>query len=285
MWKRKLCLGVNRDFGLPLTRQAEAFHEAGFDGFFTDWNDESSGIGVRVFRKTADRLGMLYQSVHAPFIGCDKLWKPCDETEEIMNRFIRCLRDCADNQVPIVVMHSFIGFNDHTPTDIGLENFGKLVDEANRLGVRIAFENTEGEEYLAALMERFGDDPAVGFCWDTGHELCYNHGKDIPGLYGKKLLGTHLNDNLGIRDYNGNITWIDDLHLLPSDGIADWNGIAGRLVRAEFDGPLTFELTRQSKPGRHDNDKYMKLTPEEYIAEAYARACKVAALVERLSQN
>ena len=46
-------------------------------------------------------------------------------------------------------------------------------------------------------------------------------------LYGEKLICTHLNDNLGIKDFEGKTTWHDDLHLLPFDGIADWNKIAG----------------------------------------------------------
>ena len=74
------------------------------------------------------------------------------------------------------------------------------------------------------------------------------------------------------------ITWIDDLHLLPFDGINDWQGVAARLV--ECDGPLTFELTTQSKPGRHENDKYARMTAAEYLTEAYSRACRVAALVQ-----
>ena len=81
------------------------------------------------------------------------------------------------------------------------------------------------------------------------------------------------------RDHGGAITWIDDLHLLPFDGAGDWEGIARRL--ADFDGPLTFELTTHSKPERHENDKYARLSPEEYLAEAYSRACRLAAMVQR----
>ena len=126
-------------------------------------------------------------------------------------------------------------------------------------------------------MDAFRGEKNVGFCWDSGHEMCYNHSKDMLALYGDRLLGTHLNDNLGIRDFGGKITYIDDLHLLPFDGIADWDDIARRLDRCGFDGPLTFELSVMSKPGRRENDVYRKLSPEEYIAEVYKRACRVAA--------
>ena len=49
----------------------------------------------------------------------------------------------------------------------------------------------------------------------------------------------------------------------------------------DFDGPLTFELTTRSKPDRHENDRYAKLSAVEYLAEAYARACRLAALVQK----
>ena len=83
------------------------------------------------------------------------------------------------------------------------------------------------------------------------------------------------------RDYSGAITFHDDLHLLPFDGTGDWPGIARRLARCRFAGPLTFELSCQSHPGRHENDAYARLSPAEYLTEAYKRACRVAALVLR----
>ena len=113
--------------------------------------------------------------------------------------------------------------------------------------------------------------------------MCYNWSEDVVGRFGQngKLFATHLNDNLGIRDFEGKITWIDDLHLLPFDGIADWKGIAERLDRAGFDGTMTFELNTKSKPGRHENDKYDKMDIEQYVTEVYIRACRLAAMRKR----
>ena len=95
-------------------------------------------------------------------------------------------------------------------------------------------------------------------------------------LYGNKILCTHLNDNLGISDYNGKIFWTDDLHLLPFDGVADWNKIVHRLNRHNYNDILTFELKIKSIPERHDNDLYKKMSIEEYVCEVYKWACKVA---------
>lgn len=273
MWNRKLCISLEEHYGLPVTEQIPLFSQAGFDGFFACWKP---GVSLTEWLKTASDCGMFCQSVHAPFVGTDSLWREGEAGDRFAAMLANCLRDCADHQIPIVVMHAFIGFEDHTPTSVGIDRFGGLVRCAENLGVRIALENTEGEEYLAALMKAFAGSGAVGFCWDTGHEMCYNHSKDMAALYGDRLIATHLNDNLGIRDFTGRITWLDDLHLLPFDGIADWQRIAGRLKT--FEGPLTFELNRCSKPGRHDNERYAAMPLQQYAALAYARACRVAVM-------
>lgn len=272
MWKNLLCLGTNSQFELSVPDQIRLFKKTGFDGFFTNYTNRADAAE---HRKVADETGMIFQSIHAPFDRMREMWENGDGA---VSQLIDCLRACAENQVPIMVAHTFIGFEDHTPNMIGIDNFGKVVREAEKLGVKIAFENTEGEEYLEALMEHFKESTAVGFCWDTGHEMCYNHSKDMLALYGDRLIATHLNDNLGIRDFDGEITWLDDLHLLPFDGIGDWRGIAERLDRCGFDGILTFELNRFSKPDRHENDPYVEMPIEKYLTQAYIRACRVAAL-------
>lgn len=275
MWKNSICLGTNSQFELSVTEQIRLFKEIGFDGFFTCYTNP---IDAAEHRKVADETGMIFQSIHAPFDRMKEIWEQGDKAvEELMD----CLHVCAENKVPIMVVHPFVGFEDHTPSRTGLNNFEKVVREAERLGVKVAFENTEGEEYLAAIMEHFKDNPAVGFCWDTGHEMCYNHSKDMIELYGDRLIATHINDNLGIRDMNGKTTWLDDLHLLPFDGIGDWHGIADRLDRCGFEGMLTFELNRFSRPNRHENDSYKEMSVEKYLTLAYIRACRVAALRKR----
>ncbi len=278
MYPYKLCLGVNDSLGLENIDQIGKFSDAGFSGFFTEW---SEGSDIRSIKKFANEIGMYYQSLHAPFTMMADIWQEGEESEKAVNTLCACLHDCAENGIDTMVAQAFTGFEEHSPTPEGIENFSRVIIEAEKLGVKIALENAVGEECLHALMEVFRGSSAVGFCFDSGHELCYNRGEDMLSLYGDRLFATHLNDNLGISSHNGSITWTDDLQLLPFDGIADWNGIAKRLKVGGFEGPLTFNLTRKSKPGRHDNDKYMRMTADEYIAEAYARACRFAAILKK----
>lgn len=276
MEQTKLCLGTLSNVEMPDEEQIVLFREMGFDGFFINWNRDTD---VKKIKRVADECGMMFQSIHAPFYKIsDVLWQGGEEAGQAIETLIACARDCAQNGVPIMVCHAFIGFDrdDIKPNPIGVENYRKVVEAARDLGVKIAFENTEGEEYLAALMDAFRDYDNVGFCWDTGHEMCYNHSKDMMALYGDRLLCTHIEDNLGISDYNGTIFWTDDLHLLPFDGAADWQSIVHRLNRHSYQGELTFELNKHSKPNRHENDVYVKMSMEEYVCEAFKRACKVA---------
>ena len=279
MYGTKLCLATSAQFGISVEEQISLFKKVGFDGFFVYW---AKGVDIAAFKKIADEENMIFQSIHAPFRKMDQMWEMQD-AEEAVEELIQCLHDCYDNDIPVMVVHAYIGFTKHEPTPFGIRNFEKVVKEAEKLKkVKIAFENTEGEEYLAALMEHFSSSEQVGFCWDTGHEMCYNHGKDMLALYGDKLIATHINDNLGIRDYDGKITYIDDLHMLPFDGIADWNDIVGRLNKYDFHDILTFELNTKSKPGRHENDVYDQMDIELYVTEVFKRACRVAAMKQRI---
>ncbi len=272
----KLIINLFEAFGPDEVSRVRILKDAGFDGFFSSWGGRSDTVKLA---EAARDLGMDFQSVHAPFHRVRDLWGEDEAAATVaLNELLACLADCQKAGVALMVCHAFIGFEDHTPTEIGLRRFAVLAEAAEKASVRIALENTEGFEYLEALMDFFAGNANVGFCWDSGHEMCYNHSRDLLALYGDRLLGTHLNDNLGIRDRDGKITWLDDLHLLPFDGIADWRYNRDRLRKRAFDGPLTFELNIGSKPNRHENDLYGQMKPEVYLSECYKRACRVRAL-------
>ena len=152
----------------------------------------------------------------------------------------------------------------------GLDNYARIVEEANKLGVTLGFENVEGEEYLAALMKRFWNEPSCGFCLDTGHEMCYNEHRDMLALYGEKLAHTHFNDNLGVR--GSEISTKDDLHLLPTDGIADWHNIMERIRKTGYNGILMSEVAYADREGRNGTLlNYGQKSLEEYLVTAYEK--------------
>ena len=275
MWKQKLGISVYNNYKIPTTEVVKLVKQIGFDAISPEWdNDEKLNAIVTV----AKEQNVEIQSLHAPYGGAASMWEKCQDVSiKALNELLIPLETCKKYNIPIMVVHTWIGFdNIPTPTKEGLDNYSKLVNKAKEYGVKIAFENTEGLDHLEALMEHFKDNDTVGFCWDSGHEMCYNHSKDLLSKFGNRLIMTHLNDNLGISRYDGTIYWTDDLHILPFDGVADWDYNVDRLKKSNRLEILNFELNIRPKPNRYENALYEKMSYEEYFTEAYKRACKIA---------
>ncbi len=271
----KLILSTGLGFDTPTTEQIKIMAEVGWEGFFSGW---CYGEDLDAYAKIASDLGMKYQSVHAPFGNVDRLWESVEDGEKYADEQIDCLKASANAGVDLVVAHAIIGMERCTPTALGLKRFERIFTAAEDLGVTVALENTEGEIYVEALMKEFGSSDRVRFCIDTGHEMCYNASRDIIGKYADKLICTHLNDNLG--QTGEEITWHDDSHLMPFDGIADWSKIAERLKAANYNGDLTFELTRTNKPNRNTHDRYAHLDFAGFCALALEKAKQFKTIFE-----
>ena len=267
----KIGINVIPGLGVPELCCMDIIKEAGFDSFFNEWSD---GKDVGAFAKRAKELDLIYQSVHAPFGGIDCMWKEGERGNDFADMLCRCADDCEKFGIPIMIVHPFIGFFEHEPNDLGVSRFLKVVDHAEKRGIVIAFENVEGEEYLEAIMKATSS-PSAKFCLDTGHEVCYNRSRDRLALYGDRLAATHFNDNLGIRTTDGSITPADDLHLVPFDGVVDWQNVMDRIKAHDYNGIITFELKVK---GGEEHKNYQNLTPAEYYKLAYERAVRVVTL-------
>ena len=253
----------------------EMLHEVGFYAVSPEWENEEALSEIVAETK---KNNMIVQSLHAPYMKADGLWNK----EEVIsapakNEIIEIIDVCAKYKIPILVMHVWIGFDYYSELgDLYYGVFDEIVEYAEKAGIQLAFENTEGQEFLFALLDRYAENDIVGFCWDSGHEMCYNHSSDLLKLYGDRLIMTHINDNLGVSDPNGKIVWTDDLHLLPFDGIADWDYNIERLIDAKKIDILNLEISRTSKPNRNENDDYRQISLLQYFEEAYKRGCKIA---------
>ncbi len=275
MWKQKIGVSIGNEYHIPIREVVKVLKNTGFDAISPVWeNDDILSEIVHA----ANENGLIIQSLHAPFGKAANMWSDdISVFAPAKNELLSALDACVKFNIPILVVHAWIGFDyKFDSQSLNYKNFDEIVSYAEKRNIKIAFENTEGEEYLFALMDHFKNNETVGFCWDSGHEMCYNHSQDLLSKYGDRLIMTHLNDNLGISRFDGNIFWTDDLHLLPYDGIADWDNIIERLNRSKKLDVLNFELKIQSKPNRHENDVYGEMSLEHYFTEVYKRACKIA---------
>ncbi len=277
MNRHKLGVALNNNVA---AEQIPLIARIGYDSFFIDWDKDFENL--KTFHKKGRENGLELTSLHAPFTRVHQLWTAGEEGDAVEAELARCIEDCARLEIPVLVSHPFIGFNDHSPTPYGPLRYRRLGELAQRLGVCVAIENVEGEEYLDALLPNLRDIPAIGFCLDTGHEQCYNRGRDMLADYGDLLRYVHINSNVGVTDPAGKITYRDDAHMLPFDGIADMDFLARRLVRHGFDGHLTMELRKINHKERNTNDAYIPMTDEEFLGEAFRRITRLAEIIEKI---
>lgn len=279
----KIGISLTNAFRVPTRELVKTVAEIGFSAVAPSMPLDGSDFDIEGIKRSADLCGLGLSFLHAPFLRASALWDDeGDEGELGKAEILRGILLCEKYEIPTLVVHAWIGFDPYKgPTSLGYARMDALVKEAERRGICLALENTEGEEYLFGLLERYRGEGHVGFCYDSGHEQCYNRGKDLLERFGDRLLCTHLNDNLGISDKNGRISPMDDLHLLPFDGIIDWSAAAEKLQKCRLPQILNFELNKKSKPGRHENDAYEKMTYEAYFSEAYRRAEKIRGMIEK----
>lgn len=280
MWKTKLGISLGNKYSIPTHEVVSLVKQIGFDAISPEWAEDTD-LGIIVAR--AREIGLAVQSLHAPYYCTADLWST-EECKRLsaLDIIMKSLEDCHKHEIPVLVMHTWIGFdNIPAPSAEGVKSYMAIAEKAKKYNIKLALENTEGLDHLEYLMEHFKGWDNVGFCWDSGHEMCYNYSQDLLSKFGDRLFMTHLNDNLGISRYDGTIYWTDDLHLFPYDGIADWDYNVKRLKSARQLEYLNFELSIRSKPNRFECAVYEKMTIEEYFTEAYKRACRVAYALQR----
>lgn len=267
----KFGFSLQDSYALPMPQVIDSLADAGFCAISPGW--QKDGDLAQIVR-SAHARNMTVQSLHGPLRGMPNLWNPNPEiAQPLLNDLLQSATDCAKYGIPLLVVHPWNGV-DYTFSEdnLYLDHFDKLVTHAEELGICIAFENLEGPEYLAALLKRYVNCKSVGYCFDSGHEACYAPGWDFLTPYGDRLIMTHLNDNLGVTDPSGQLQGTDDLHLLPGDGVLDWEQIVRRLKTAQKQEILNLELKIRPKGNRCKLDLYSHLPLETYFREAYLRA-------------
>jgi len=277
----KLGFSLQAQYSLPLPRVIGLLAEAGFSSVSPVWSPE---LDLQAIADSAARHGMTIQSLHAPHKGISRLWDPdAVDSIPVQANIFRCVDACSAFHIPIMVLHCWQGLIYTFPGEpLDYRFFDRLVDYARQKGICIALENLEGEEYLEALMVRYRDAAHIGYCWDSGHDHCYPHKLDFLQSFGDRLIMTHLNDNLGLRDPSGIPSGDDDLHFLPYDGNIHWESAIAQLRNKPVQQILNFEFKTRSHSSNPKDLIYTQLPLEEFLQTAGCRARQIAMLYENM---
>lgn len=254
-------ISIYNAFGYTVDWQ-ERYHlikAAGFDGVMLWWSDGfGRSPGYQQDPERARRAGLFVENLHAPVQWQNDLSLDNQAGESLFELYSQCLRDCAEHQVPAVVIHLP---NDKYPLNaLGMERIGRLAELAEAKGVRIAMENIFNTKNLAKALDSF---PTLGLCYDSCHHANDPEAPDLLALYGHRLAALHLHDNGGERGQ----------HRLPFDGNIDWPRVMGEIARTGYSGPLSLEPM---------NWGYEHMDIREFLDLAYERAVKLENIRKRV---
>ncbi|MBR5739489.1 MAG: sugar phosphate isomerase/epimerase [Lachnospiraceae bacterium] len=257
---RKLCLNVFT--GIPKEELYPYAKEAGFDGFFNPPEFADNLPELKKLHELAGKLGLYQEAVHSTITNPKSIWFEGPEGDQYLDVLLKNVDHCVGIGVPLLVVHPQSSRKRGARIESGLPRMQKLVDYAREKGVRIAFENTDSEELLQAVMEAFPDDH-VGFCYDTCHACWLTPDARFLKQYGDRLFCTHFSDGSGQADD----------HWLPGDGIVNYDEVVEDLKACHYQGPLTLEVAYRGR--------YLEAyTPKTFVEKCFEIASEMAEKLE-----
>lgn len=244
-------------FPIPMGERFKLIKAAGFDGVMLWWSDEYAEVdGSKSLHPELARLnGLFIENIHTPIIRNNCLWKEGTDGDAFEKTILDCIDDCKNFEIPTAVVHINNGDNPPNYSHIGLDRLNRLVEAAEKNEVNIALENLRRPEYLDFIFQNI-NSKCLGFCYDSGHEICYTKGTDLLSQYGSKLMALHLHDNDGSEDQ----------HLIPGEGIIKWADIKAKLYQVKYAGAIALEVTNTFSQNN------IKKDPEKFLKRAYEEA-------------
>lgn len=255
---RELAVAIqNENKNVSPIETIHSIKKAGFKNVFIQWYDKDWEVSQEEQLKLCKELGLNIIFAHLGYQNINCIWQEGIDGDNMVERYIKNIKDCKNNGITLVVLHLTGGPNPPKYNELGLSRFRKIIEYAKELGVKIAFENTRFKSHLEYVLNNIKEDN-VGICFDSGHYHTYFNDNFEFEDYKDKIFAVHLHDN----------DKTDDLHLLPFDGTIDWKTVVQKLKESNYNGPVTLELCY-----RYD---YLKLSLDDFYKKGFEIGNKLA---------
>ena len=230
-----------------------------FANIYTDFfklSEEEFLNAVRVERAKIESYGLTVHQAHAPWV-----WgMPRDRTEQERSLWLAAVKKAILGTralgADIIVVHALLPYDDTgtNPEEVLELNeafFGELADFAKDNGITVCVENLpfklhplSSVEAVCRLVDKLERDN-LKVCLDTGHAAMYDINVASAVRYiGERLVTLHIHDNMGDADS----------HLIPGDGIIDWDACALALKEIGYKGVISLETS--PKHNQHPVEKW-----------------------------
>lgn len=239
----------------------QAIADAGFDETMFWWGDEyeqTDGTRFELF-DLAQKFGLVVNTCHFPSTNADWLWYDDERSVAYVKQFSDACRECGERGIKNLVLHLTKRLVTPEPNQFGLENFVELLNSAKKNNVVIAIENTRFLRYNDFILEHFGRDENIGFCYDCGHNNAYTPNEQPLEMYGDMLVTTHIHDNVGAVGSK------PDQHHVMGEGNVNFDNVFARL---KFFGAQRYNLESYCN---ETSCYYGKVTIEQYLEMSFSR--------------
>lgn len=233
-------LGIFSWYGydLPFAERLTHIKQAGFKRISIWFGNEESIVKAKkhyLMCEAAHASDLHIESAHAPDVNGNEIWAFSSESQKnVIKELVFCIKICAANSIPILVMHVTSGENAPSPNKNGQKIIRDLVEMAETYNVTIAIENTRKDEPINYLLSSIEND-RLGLCYDSSHDFLYSK---EPGRllenWGHRLKFTHFSDN----SKNG------DKHWIPGRGTIDWKKIKAKFPK-DWGTSISLEVVQQ----------------------------------------
>lgn len=225
-------------YGEPFEKRAEAVAASGFDGIALSFEKDIAHLETSPVNqlRVAEALHLPVTQVHLTGEGMNAIWLDGESGDKMRDRTVEELHLLKDLGLSLGVIHVTWGLERprNAPNEKGLSRFASIAEEAEKLGVTVALENSVFSDCVAYLLDRI-DAPHLGLCFDSGHANAFTPEYDYFEKYAARLKAMHLHDNDGTRD----------AHSVPFDGKVDWQKVCRSLALTEAGrGGLTLECAK-----------------------------------------
>lgn len=221
---------------------------------FFNLGEEEFHAALTREREYMTALGLAVSQAHAPWI-----WGPGrDQTPEDRAHWLECMKKAIRGThtlgCPRFVLHALLPYEDtdknaEEVVELNAEFIAAVADYAKDYGITVCLENLPFPKHpvssvaqVCAVVDKAGREN-LKVCLDTGHAAIYDTDVASAVRYiGERLCALHIHDNMGDTD----------AHLIPGDGVIDWDSVAAALSEIGFSGVVSLETS--PKHGQHPKE-------------------------------
>jgi len=237
--------------------------KVGFKNIFIQWyNKDWKPTQEEQLEYIKERdLNIIF--AHLGYKDINNLWLDNEIGNSLVDKYKNDIRVCRENKIPMVIMHLTTKEEAPKYNEIGLKRIKEIVDYAQELNIKVAFENTRKKGYLEYVLDNIKNEN-VGICFDSGHYHAHFNDEFDFERFKDKIFAVHLHDN----DKS------DDQHLIPFDGTLNWDNVIKNLKKSNYKGPITLELC-------YRND-YVNIDIEDFYKKGYEIGIKLEEMMKKV---